>query len=140
MDVKQIKALLHQQKLRLTKEREQLLELFAQSSTMLTPAQLHEHAQAAGLKTGLTTVYRLLETLTKVGAATPFLVDGTIYYAFCGCDHHHHFVCLSCHRIVELHDACPTFHVPEDFKVRSHRADLFGTCPDCQGSHAEQTQ
>lgn len=132
MDLAQIKTLLHQQKLRLTKEREQLLELFAASPTLLTPAQLHERVQAEGLNTGLTTVYRLLETLTKVGAATPFLVDGAIYYAFCGGDHHHHFVCLSCHRIVELHDSCPTFDVPENFEVRTHRADLYGTCPDCQ--------
>ncbi|MCL6443264.1 MAG: transcriptional repressor [Alicyclobacillus sp.] len=135
MDKAQIKHLLHDQKFRLTSERESLLELFASSSFMLTPGQLYESAVKHNVKIGLTTVYRLLEVLTKIGMATPFLVDGTIYYAFCGCEHHHHFVCLSCHRVTDLHDCCPSFKVPENFRVSSHRSDLFGTCSKCRTEH-----
>lgn len=99
---------------------------------MVTPAQLYELAQQHDIRIGLTTVYRLLEVLTKIGVATPFLVDGTIYYAYCGCNHHHHFVCLSCHRVTDLHNSCPSFHVPENFDVIAHRSDAYGTCPDCR--------
>lgn len=129
-----IKALLHEQKFRLTSERQSLLDLFSKSSRMLTPAQLHEFAQEHDMKIGLTTVYRLLEVLTKTGIATPFLIDGVIYYAFCGCDHHHHLVCLSCHQVVDMHQSCPAVEVPKDFKVESHRLDLYGTCLNCQKS------
>lgn len=132
LDKLQIKNLLHGQNFRLTSEREVLLELFATSSSMLTPSQLYELAQTHDVKIGLTTVYRLLEVLTKVGVATPFLVEGNIFYAFCGCEHHHHFVCLSCHHVVDIHDGCPSFEVPENYRVSSHRSDLFGTCPNCQ--------
>lgn len=130
----QIKALLHEQKFRLTSERQSLLDLFSNSSSMLTPAQLHELALEQGVKIGLTTVYRLLEVLTKTGLATPFLIDGVIYYAFCGCDHHHHLVCLSCHQVMDMHESCPSIEVPEDFQVDHHRLDLFGKCLSCQNS------
>lgn len=131
MDKLQIKDLLNAQKFRLTSEREVLLDLFASSSSMLTPGQLYELAQTKNLKIGLTTVYRLLEVLTKVGVATPFLVDGDIFYAFCGCDHHHHFVCLSCHHVLDLAGKCPSFEIPKNYQVSNHRADLFGTCSNC---------
>jgi Fe2+ or Zn2+ uptake regulation protein len=128
----QIKALLHGQKFRLTSERQTLLELFSRSSRMLTPAQLHELALEHDVKVGLTTVYRLLEVLTKTGISTPFLIEGVIYYAFCGCDHHHHLVCLSCHQVLDMHETCPSFEVPDNFQVDSHRLDLFGKCSTCQ--------
>jgi Fe2+ or Zn2+ uptake regulation protein len=130
----QIKALLHDQKFRLTSERQILLELFSKSSRMLSPSQLYDLALEHQVKIGLTTVYRLLEVLTKIGIATPFLIDGAIYYAFCGCDHHHHFVCLSCHRVLDMHESCPSFEIPENFQVESHRLDLFGRCSTCQYS------
>ena len=136
LDKSQIKDMLNEQKFRLTSEREILLDLFASSSCMLTPGQLYELAKKNNIKIGLTTVYRLLEVLTKVGATTPFLVDGNIYYAFCDRKHHHHFVCLSCHRVLDLLGKCPSFEVPKDFEVSNHRADVFGTCPNCQ-THTE---
>ncbi len=132
MDKSQIKGLLNEQRFRLTTERELLLDLFASSSSMLTPSQLYELAGQRNINIGLTTVYRLLEVLTKIGVATPFLVEGTIFYSFCGCEHHHHFVCISCHRVLNIHGDCPSFNVPEDFHVSSHRSDLFGTCPNCR--------
>ncbi|WP_082806774.1 Fur family transcriptional regulator [Ferroacidibacillus organovorans] len=132
MDKLQIKELLNGQKFRLTSERESLLDVFASSSSMLTPSQLYELADKHDINIGLTTVYRLLEVLTKVGVATPFLVDGTIFYAYCGCEHHHHFVCLSCHRVMDIQGSCPSFDVPDNFRVSSHRSDLYGTCSDCQ--------
>lgn len=134
-----IKEMLHDQKFRLTSERQVLLELFSNSSRMLTPSQLYDLAKEHKMKIGLTTVYRLLEVLTKTGMATPFFIEGSIYYAFCGCEHHHHFVCLSCHRVYDQHETCPKFDVPEQFQVDSHRLDLFGRCADCQ-SEVEGTE
>ncbi|WEG10973.1 transcriptional repressor [Pullulanibacillus sp. KACC 23026] len=130
----QIKVLLNEQKFRLTNERHLLLKLFSESSRMLTPAQLHELALEHQVKIGLTTVYRLLEVLTKTELATPFLIEGVIYYTFCGCNHHHHLVCLSCHQVLETHQSCPTVEVPEDFRVEHHRLDLYGKCSACQHS------
>lgn len=138
VDTARIKELLHQQNFRLTQEREVLLSLFADSEAMLTPSQLYDLARANQVKIGLTTVYRLLEALTKVNVVTPFVLDGSIYYAFCGCNHHHHFVCLSCHHVIDIHGACPTIEVPDSCEVAAHRCDVFGTCPSCNDTHADE--
>ncbi len=34
--------------------------------------------------------------------------------------------------LMDLKGKCPSFDVPKDFKVSNHRADVFGTCPNCQ--------
>src|SRR5579875_1562043 len=104
MDTGNISALLHEQNFRLTRERQDVLRLFVKAPKMLTPMQLHEEASKASVHVGLTTVYRLLEVLTKVGLATPFLVEGTVYYTFCSEQHHHHFICLTCHGIQNIYE------------------------------------
>lgn len=126
--------LLHQQNFRLTREREALLDLFVRTGKMLTPAQLYEAAQANRVRVGLTTVYRLLEVLTKTGLATPLLLEGVVYYTYCPGTHHHHFVCLACHHVQDLYE-CPVFeHLPSGCHVDHHQANLFGTCASCQSS------
>ncbi|MCL6454255.1 MAG: transcriptional repressor [Alicyclobacillus sp.] len=132
MNMGRIRELLNGQHFRLTNERERLLTLFAAAPYLLTPSELHELANQQGLHVGLTTVYRLLEVLTKIGVSSAFLVDGKVYYAYCGLKHHHHFVCLRCHRVVDVEGQCPTFAVPPEFDVQDHRSDVFGTCPDCR--------
>jgi Fe2+ or Zn2+ uptake regulation protein len=126
-----IVALLHQQNFRMTREREALLDLFVRTEKMYTPLEWHQAARNENLRIGLTTVYRLLEVLTKVGLASPFLVDGSIYYTFCAGNHHHHFVCLQCHKVQDLFE-CPAFqNVPAGCRVEHHKVDLFGLCSHC---------
>jgi Fur family zinc uptake transcriptional regulator len=139
MEKRDIVQLLHRQNFRLTREREALLELLMRTEKMFTAAEWHALAQQQHVRVGLTTVYRLLEVLTKVGLATPFLVEGSVYYAFCAGQHHHHFVCLACHHVEDLYE-CPVFHhLPKGCQVHHHKVDLFGICPACQEqSEADQ--
>ncbi|MBX5437030.1 MAG: transcriptional repressor [Alicyclobacillaceae bacterium] len=131
IDRTQLVTLLHGQNFRLTREREAVLRLFVQAGKMLTPAQLHELARRQTVHVGLTTVYRLLEVLTKVGLATPFLLDGSVYYTFCHQPHHHHCICLSCHAVQDIYE-CPTpMQPPGEFAVAYHRVDWFGICKQC---------
>jgi Fur family transcriptional regulator, zinc uptake regulator len=134
MNKQEMLALLHEQNFRLTREREALLDLFVKIGKVLTPAQLHEAAQAAQVRVGLTTVYRLVEVLTKVGLASPLLIEGVVHYAYCPGNHHHHFVCLSCHHVQDIYE-CPQFiSLPSGCTVDQHKMDLFGTCAACEPS------
>ncbi|MCL6547798.1 MAG: transcriptional repressor [Alicyclobacillus sp.] len=133
IDKTRLISLLHGQNFRLTREREAVLRLFTEARKMLTPGQLHELAQSRNVHVGLTTVYRLLEVLTKVGLATPFLIEGSVYYTFCNQPHHHHCICLSCHAVQDIYE-CPVPVTPTPgFQVAYHRVDLFGTCAACGG-------
>ncbi|GLG01499.1 transcriptional repressor [Alicyclobacillus hesperidum subsp. aegles] len=135
VDLKDIQQLLHEHKFRLTKEREAVLMAFVDARRMFTPAQLHDYVKERYERVGLTTVYRLLEALTKVGLATPFLIDGEIYYTFCPNQHHHHFVCLQCHQVKELFQCNAQQAMDVDQKIGTvayHKLDFFGRCRSCE--------
>lgn len=133
MEKTDIRSLFHEQNYRLTQEREALLDLFAQANKMLTPIQLHEATSEAGLEIGLTTVYRMIEVLTKIGLAEPFLLEGAVFYTYCAHSHHHHFICLQCHRVNDLYDCPQQLPCPEGCEIEYHKLDLFGTCVTCIG-------
>lgn len=123
-----IRSLLHEQNYRLTQERKALLGLFSHANKARTPIQLHQAALGAGVGIGLTTVYRMLEVLTKIGLVSPFLLDGAVYYTYCTHSHHHHFICLDCHRVNDLFDCQQELSTPDGCVVEYHKLDLFGTC------------
>jgi Fur family ferric uptake transcriptional regulator len=52
---------------RLTRPRRAVLRVVAEAACPLTPAQVHEQAQAHYPQVGLVTVYRTLELLTRLG-------------------------------------------------------------------------
>lgn len=125
--------MLHAHHFRLTQEREALLDTFIESGRMLTPGQLFDLQTVQPHQVGLTTVYRLLEVLTKLNLATPILIDGEIFYIFCSDQHHHHFVCLDCHRVQDLFTCPVSVDHPEHYgTVKYHRVDLYGRCARCE--------
>ncbi|KLU63655.1 zinc-specific metallo-regulatory protein [Desulfosporosinus acididurans] len=133
MELELIKSKLHESNFRLTQEREVVLTTFMNSGQMLTPAQLHDCVKKEYNSVGLTTVYRLIEVLTKLGLATPFLIDGEIYYTFCSDHHHHHFVCLDCHKVKDIYECLEMTHKYDDVgTVNYHRMDLYGHCKNCE--------
>jgi len=122
----------------MTPEREAVLETFINAEKMLTPSQLHQMVLQQTDYVGLTTVYRLLEVLTKLQLATPFLQDGEIFYTFCTGQHHHHFVCLECKRVQDVFE-CPTIqNVSQYGTISSHKLDLFGRCVNCEEAAREE--
>ena len=132
MDLAVIKGKLHESHFRLTQEREAVLTAFMNSGQMFTPAQLHAYVKNEYSTVGLTTVYRLIEVLTKLGLATPFLIEGEIYYTFCPDQHHHHFICLGCHQVQDIFECLEiAYRHDEVGDVNYHRMDLYGHCKKC---------
>lgn len=132
MDLDTLRPLLHEHRFRLTQEREMVLAAFVSAEEILTPTQLYDRVHAQHAHVGLTTVYRLLEVLTKLGLATPFLIDGEIFYTFCPQPHHHHFVCLACHHVRDIFECAQLPHDDAWGEVTFHRLDLYGRCGSCK--------
>lgn len=115
---------------RITKERELLILTLDETDKALTPYELHELASNKG-EIGLTTTYRLLETLLKNGYVEVFLVNGELRYSLCRPTHHHHLVCTTCYRMQDF-DQCDFGSIElRDFNSSSHRLEIFGTCSTC---------
>jgi Fur family ferric uptake transcriptional regulator len=99
--------------------------------------EIHEMLRRTGENVGLATVYRTLQALAECGEVDTLRTeDGEAVYRRCSTTHHHHLVCRSCGRTVEVEgpaveawaDSVAARH---GFTDVSHTLEIFGTCPDC---------
>ena len=103
--------------------------------------ELHAAIRSTGSPIGLATVYRALADLTVDGDADSLQsADGENLYRACStARHHHHLICRSCGRTVEIEadaieqwaGAVATAH---GFRDPAHVVDVFGTCAACVGA------
>ncbi len=100
--------------------------------------QLHMVLKNHGSSIGLATVYRALNDLVGSGEADSLQSsEGELLYRACGEGHHHHLICRSCGKTVEIEankveswaDQVAKSH---GFASPSHTIDIFGTCGPCQ--------
>jgi Fur family ferric uptake transcriptional regulator len=120
-----------------TRQRGAVSELLAGLDGFHSAQDLHSMLRARGDRVGLTTVYRTLQSLADAGELDIMrLPGGEHLYRRCSDGHHHHLVCRSCGRTVEV--LGPTVETWAD-KVAaqhgyvdvSHTVEVFGTCPTC---------
>ena len=102
--------------------------------------QLHAMLRDRGERVGLTTVYRTLQALADAGDIDVMRPpNGEQLFRRCSDGHHHHLVCRSCGRTVEV--AGPAVESWADrvaaqhgFVDVSHTLEIFGTCQGCANS------
>lgn len=99
--------------------------------------ELHDLLKQRGENVGLTTVYRTLQSLAETGQVDVLRTDdGESVYRRCSSGHHHHLVCRTCGRAVEVEgpaverwaDKVAAEHGYVDV---SHTVEIFGLCPSC---------
>jgi Fur family transcriptional regulator, ferric uptake regulator len=122
-----------------TRQGSAVLQALDTSDGFRTAQQIHADLRGAGDGVGLTTVYRHLQLLADDGEVDALQLDGgEVAYRRCATGHHHHhLVCRSCGRSVEVE--CPDVDawaqsVANDagFADPSHRVEVFGLCAACQ--------
>jgi len=98
---------------------------------------IHEMLRKAGSGVGLSTVYRTLQALADGGEVDLLRTEeGEALYRRCSGRHHHHLVCRSCGRTVEVEGPtverwADTVAEEHGFRDVSHTMEIFGTCPSC---------
>ena len=99
---------------------------------------IHDLLRASGENVGLSTVYRTLQTLADSGEVDMLRTkEGEAVYRRCSPRHHHHLVCRSCGRTVEVE--WPSVErwsanvaAEHGFTDVVHTLEIFGACPDCR--------
>jgi Fur family ferric uptake transcriptional regulator len=121
---------------RLTGQRQAVADLISRRVGHFTAADLIEEAGRRHLRVGRATLFRNLELLTELGALERLdLPTGEHAYVACEPEqHHHHVVCRSCGRSVEVEDSGLQSVVTEiarrsGYSIDTHRLELFGLCP-----------
>jgi len=122
---------------RSTRQRGEVLALLQEVESSHSAQQWHAMLQQRGAKVGLTTVYRTLQLLVDAGEVdVTRLPEGEQLFRRCSRSHHHHLVCRSCGKTVEV--AGPAVERWADkvaaehgFTEVGHTVEIFGTCAGC---------
>ena len=122
---------------RRTRQRAAVQEVLAEPHEFRTAQQIHDELRKRGDSIGLTTVYRTLQSLSEAGELDALRTsDGETAYRRCSDGHHHHLVCRSCGRTVEVSGPAVerwanAVAAEHGFREVSHDLEIFGTCGSC---------
>jgi len=148
MAIQGIRDSLKQRGVRLTRQREILLELIDRSGQHLDAERLYQLAQQQDPKINRVTVYRTLKMLKESG-----LVDELDLMHFTGDQHfyetrmkqeHAHVICLRCGKVEEFFgDALQRLRRQIEnhfgFRIVIARTEIGGFCSHCQALRDQET-
>ena len=125
--------------LRSTDQRRLIVETFFRSPNHVSIEELLADVRREDPKVGYATVYRTLKLLAECGVANERKFgDGLTRYELADeSSHHDHLICVECGSIVEFEED-RIEALQEDiatrygYALRSHKHELYGTCPKCQ--------
>ncbi len=140
MDAKRVfEEFLTKKNLRMTYQRQVILNLFLQEQRHLSPEELYDMVKVHDPSIGQATVYRTLKLLCEAGIAREVeFGDGVMRYEpEYGRAHHDHIICTDCGDKVEVYD--PEIEAlqekmaeREGFRLTHHKMYLYGICKKCQ--------
>lgn len=138
----QIKNLLAAKDLRLTTQRELVLQiLFEHPAEHLTAEEIYFFIKQKNPDIGIATVYRTLELFSELEIIykLSFAGDCSRYELTLNEEghYHHHLICKSCGRIIEfnadlLDDIEKIIGETSNFLIVDHCLRFYGYCADCQ--------
>jgi len=124
---------------RLTAARRAVAEAIAEQDGHFTAEDVLAASRSRRRVVGRATVFRSLELLADLHLVERVdLPSGDHAYVACEPDaHHHHVVCSTCGRSVEVGELglgpiLGRIEASTGFVIDSHRLEVFGQCPDCQ--------
>lgn len=121
----------------MNKSARRVLESLKAAGGFASAQEVHQLITRDGERIGLTTIYRALQSLQNENLVDVLRRDdGEAMYRLCGEAHHHHLVCKSCGRTVEIEGGAiekwaEAEAADHGFRDVGHIAELFGTCSQC---------
>jgi Fur family ferric uptake transcriptional regulator len=121
-----------------TRQRAAVEALLLDINDFMSAQDLHARLRAHGETVGLATVYRTLQAMATDGDVDMMRTDdGEAVYRRCSTGHHHHLVCRSCGRTVEVEGPAverwaDKVSADNGFSDVQHTLEIVGTCSDCQ--------
>ena len=129
-------------KLKRTRQREAILEVFLQTTGHIASDDLYQQVREFHPHIGQTTVYRTMKILCQAGLAVEHNFDGGITRYEIPHQHHDHLMCLRCKRIeefecAEIEEAQDRIANERGFRLLRHRHELYGHCAACRAQNSE---
>ncbi len=133
---------------RLTKPREIIFNILEKSDGHLSAEDIYREAYKIYPAIGLTTVYRTLELLERLGIILKHdFGDGRARYEIIDSEkyeqeHHHHLICKICHKVIDykvcmeeekelVKKTVEGLESKYNFHITDHVIEFYGYCEDC---------
>jgi Fur family ferric uptake transcriptional regulator len=136
-DITLLKDHLAKHQLKLTRQREHILNVFLKMEH-ITAEQMYRMLAKKDPHIGLATIYRTLNLFCEAGLAQARHFGAqTQYDNVSHKGHHDHLICTGCGKIVEFAN-CDIEHLQEEvakrngFTIQTHKLELYGLCSSCR--------
>lgn len=133
------------QTLRMTHQREIILEELNRSKVHPTADELYERIKRKLPRISLATVYRNLEILSEAGLIKKLEISGRQKRFDWDPGEHDHVFCTHCHRVDDI--ATSGTHAPalgpmeeKGYRITGCRIEFFGLCPKCRTQRTQKTK
>ncbi|MCX7957148.1 MAG: transcriptional repressor [Endomicrobia bacterium] len=134
----QFSGILKQKKLRNTKQRQQILEVFFSTDGHLSIDELYSIVKNKNPKIGYATVHRTLKLLSELGIAEGIKISNQkiLYEHKYEHKHHDHLVCIKCGNFIEflsekIEILQKNIAKEFNFNVLNHKLIIYGICEKC---------
>ncbi len=124
--------------MRFTNQRALIMDIIRQGRGHLDADEIYRRARAKKPRLSLSTVYRNLQMLKKMGLVEEVHFNETHHhYEVKPSVEHHHLVCLNCGRVIEFSHPLSRYikrNVPEakDFDINEVEVRVTGLCAKCR--------
>jgi len=123
--------------LRMTNQRELILQELQKSRKHLTADELYERVKRVMPRISLATVYRNLETLSEAGIIGKLEISGRQKRFDFDVSDHDHIYCVQCHRVDNItldRDTVqsPSMVATRGYDISGFRVEFAGLCPACK--------
>jgi Fe2+ or Zn2+ uptake regulation protein len=133
-----VSLILQNAQIRQTPIRKMLLSILSRTKKPISVPELEANADVQKLGSDTVTIYRTLETFYQAGIVNRLeFQEGKFRYELSGRNHHHHVVCTTCGKVIDIKDcidgeAEKQIAMETGFSIQSHSLEFFGLCPDCK--------
>jgi Fe2+ or Zn2+ uptake regulation protein len=137
MDREEGKKLNVQPQLRMTRQRQVILEELRRTCSHPGADEVYTMVRKRLPRISLGTVYRNLEVLSSQGEIQKIEIGGSLKRFDGNITPHYHIRCLSCQKVVDA-PLKPLANVENlldgktDFQITGHRVEFVGLCPQCR--------
>jgi Fur family ferric uptake transcriptional regulator len=123
--------------IRLTTQRQIILEELAKVKTHPTANELYDMVRKRLPRIGLGTVYRNLELMAENGMILKLEVGGTQKRFDATTDDHYHIRCSGCGKVDDVdipvdNELTAAASNATSYSIMGHHVEFTGLCPDCQ--------
>lgn len=121
---------------RVTEQRKTLAKIFADHDGYLSPKDVYDLMTVNYPSVSFHTIYNNLRMLSEMGVLEHFyfMEGGLKFRRSCSSHHHHHLICVNCEKTISF-EFCPMdqgLELPDNYKIVSHRFEVYGICDACQ--------